>query len=189
LARKASKKAITPAPRPTRCVLWSEAAAFLAAAYRSLQVAEQVLVMGLAQERVRWSCQLLKGSTAGWNLPLSEPAVSGKFWRHNPEIHSAENWARTRFLSGPTVYMIAVAEEDVRALLPAAEQTAPLRARPKRKSQQDPVHVVVEDIWGPAGLPADVSTPAAVQRLGNEMQHRQMRVPHQDTLKRALGRR
>ena len=169
-----------------RTITFCEAIELASRALGSL--GERLLGKGLARERVRWTCQLVEGDPTGWNLPTSKPGVSGKFWQHNPEVHSAENWARTRFLSGPTVCTIAVMEADVLALLPTAEQPAPLQAEPKRKSQQVVARVVREALW-PGGLPETMSTPEAVQKLGNEMQRRGMKVPSDDTLKRALDRR
>jgi hypothetical protein len=92
-----------------------EAIELVSRAVGSPQIADRLLTSGLGEERVRWRCKLLEGDPNGWDLPTSEVAASGKFWRHGPEVRWSEGWARTRFLVGcPSIYMIGMVEEDVR---------------------------------------------------------------------------
>src|SRR5262245_43084884 len=111
-----------------RLILLSEAVAFLAKTYGSTSIAERLLLKGFREKRVRWICQLLEGDSTGWDLPMSEPAASGKFWE-NPKVDWLGNSARptvhriwftgspsSSFPGSPEVCMIRLVEEDVRAL-------------------------------------------------------------------------
>jgi hypothetical protein len=111
----------------THCIFLSEAIDLVGRAYGSAQLAERLLKKWLGEERVRWRCQLLDGDGARWNLPMSEPNRSGKFWRYvqDKDIHGSENWASIKYLVGCTIGMIAVVKKDVLVLLPS-DHAAPV---------------------------------------------------------------
>src|SRR5262245_57199482 len=147
-------------------LIWlSEAVALLAKAYGSTSIAQRVLLKGLCEKRVRWTCHLLEGDPTGWDLPTSEPARSGKFWE-NPKVDCLGNSARAivyriSFVGDPAprppeVCMIKVVEEDVRAvLLPSQAPTAaiaPTEIERPEGPQADRVLRVLPELYPPHGV-------------------------------------